>query len=417
MERRGKLVKDSHASKLPASTLTSWEVKPSERSRHVRYAIRDILEVSEQAKAAGKKLIYLNIGDPPLFDFPTPAHVIEAAYRAMKAGHTGYAPSLGTEDSIEAIRAEAGRQGIQNIQEVFVTSGVSEGIEIAFAALLNPGENMLIPCPGYPLYEATLAKLGFEANPYYLDESNEWQPDLDDMARRINNKTRGIAVLHPNNPTGSVIRREILAGIVELAARHGLMVFSDEIYNKLLLDPVECVSIASLAPELPVVTVNGISKAYLAPGFRIGWGILSGERRSVAGYGEAIAKMLRVRLSANHPAQYAIRPALEGSQVHVTQMVEKLRRRRDLTVSLLNQIPGIRCVSPQAAFYAFPRLEIAESDTEFVIRLIRETGVVVVPGEGFGQAPETKHFRIVFLPPEELLKEALDRIAEFAGHS
>ena len=396
-----------------ASTFATREVKPSERSRHVHYAIRDILEVSEQAKAAGKQMLYLNMGAPPLFDFPTPPHMIEATYQAMRAGYNGYAPSLGTGEAIEAIRAEAARQGIHNVQEVFVTSGVSEGIEIAFAALLNPGENMLIPSPGYPLYEATLAKLGFAANPYYLDENNEWQPDLDDLARRINNKTRGIAILHPNNPTGSVIRREILAGILELAARHGLVVFSDEIYNKLLLDPVECVSIASLAPELPVVTLNGLSKAYLAPGFRIGWGILSGEEHSVADYREAITKMLRVRLCANHPAQYAIRPALEGNQDHVVQAVEKLRRRRDLTVFLLNSIPGIHCVSPQAAFYAFPRLEIAQSDTEFVFQLIRKTGVVVVPGAGFGQTLGTKHFRIVFLPPEEVLREALERIREF----
>ncbi|MBI4478609.1 MAG: aminotransferase class I/II-fold pyridoxal phosphate-dependent enzyme [Acidobacteria bacterium] len=390
-------------------------MKPSERSRHVRYAIRDILEVSQQAKAAGKQLLYLNIGDPSLFDFPTPPHVIEAIYQAMQAGYNGYAPSLGTEEAIEAIRAEAARQGIQNVQEVFVTSGVSEGIDVALAALLNAGENLLIPSPGYPLYDATLAKHGFEANPYYLDENNEWQPDLDDIARRINDKTRGIVVIHPNNPTGTICRRETMAGILELAARHGLVVFSDEIYNKLLLDPVEYVSLASLAPEHPVMTLNGLSKGYLAPGFRMAWGILSGEERSVADYREAIAKMLRARLSANHPTQYAIRPALEGNQDHIVQTVEKLRRRRDLTVSLLNSIPGIHCVSPQAAFYAFPRLEIAQSDTEFVFQLIRETGVVVVPGAGFGQPPGTKHFRIVFLPPEEVLREALERIREFVG--
>ena len=222
-------------------------------------------------------------------------------------------------------------------------------------------------------------------------------------------------MIHPNNPTGAVYSKQILQGILEVAARHGLVVFADEIYNKLLLDPVECVSMASLAPELPVVTFNGLSKAYLVPGFRIGWGILSGEERSVAQYKEVMARILRARLSASHPAMCAIRPALEGSQEHIPQVIEKLRRRRDLTVSILNSIPGIHCVSPQAAFYAFPRLEIPRSDTEFVLDLIRETGVIVVPGEGFGQAPGTKHFRLVFLPPEETLREALERIGQFAG--
>lgn len=390
------------------------EVRPSERSARVRYAIRDVLLVAEQAKAAGKRLVPLNIGDPLQFDFRTPPHIIEATYQAMRAGHTGYAPSLGTAEAVQAIRAEAGRQGIRNVQEVFVTYGVSEAIEAALASLLNPGENLLIPSPGYPLYEAALAKLGFESATYALDEANGWQPDLEDLARRINGKSRAIVVINPNNPTGAVCSREILAGILDLAAQHGLVILSDEIYNKLVLDPIEYISIASLAPELPVVTFNGLSKAYLVPGFRIGWGILSGEERSVARYREVLAKILRARLSASHPAQFAIRPALEGNQDHIAEVNEKLRRRRDLTVSILNSTPGIHCVSPQAAFYAFPRLEISRSDTEFVRELIRETGVIVVPGEGFGEAPGTKHFRLVFLPPEETLRDALERIGEFA---
>ena len=250
------------------------------------------------------------------------------------------------------------------------------------------------------------------------DRSNELRALLAQrdryIARRINEKTRALVVANPNNPTGAVCRRETLSGILALAARHGLVIFSDEIYNKLLLDPLECVSIASLAPDLPVVTFNGLSKAYLVPGFRIGWGILSGEERSVAGYREAIAKMLRVRLSANHPAQFAVRPALEGNQEHIADMVEKLRRRRDRAVSLLNSFPNVRCFSPQAAFYAFPRLEIGRSDWEFVLDLIRETGVMVVPGAGFGESPGTRHFRLVFLPPEKTLQEAIERIGSFA---
>jgi alanine-synthesizing transaminase len=380
----------------------------------VRYAIRDVVVVAEQARKAGKQLIPLNIGDPLLYDFPTPPHIIAAVYRAMLSGRNGYAPSLGTDEAVEAVRAEAMRQGITNIQEIFVTSGVSEAIDAAIVSLVNPGENLLLPSPGYPLYEAVLTKIGCEPMPYALDESNGWQPDVDDIARRINNKTRGIVIINPNNPTGAVYSKEILQGVLHLAARHGLVVFSDEIYNKLLLDPVEVISTASLAPELPVVTFNGISKAYLAPGFRIGWGILTGEERRVARYREVIAQILRARLSASHPMQYGIRPALEGSQEHIPVVVDKLRRRRNLIVAVLNAVPGIHCVPPQAAFYAFPRLDIARSDTEFVMDLIRETGVVVVPGDGFGQAPGTRHFRLVFLPPEDQLRTALERIAEFA---
>ena len=397
-----------------AGVLAPAEINPSERCARVRYAIRDVVVVAEQARKAGKQLISLNIGDPLLYDFPTPPHIIDAIYRAMLSGRNGYAPSLGTDEAVEAVRAEAGRQGIQNIREIFVTSGVSEAIDAAVVSLMNPGENLLLPSPGYPLYEAVLTKIGCEPVPYALEESNAWQPDVDDIARRINKKTRGIVIINPNNPTGAVYSKETLQGVIRLAAKHGLVVLSDEIYNKLLLDPVEFISTASLAPELPVITFNGISKAYFAPGFRIGWGILSGEERRVARYREVMAQILRARLSASHPMQYGIRPALEGSQEHVPIAIEKLRRRRDLMVSILNAVPGIHCVPPQAAFYAFPRLDIARSDTEFVMDLIRETGVVVVPGDGFGQAPGTKHFRLVFLPPEDQLRTALERIGEFA---
>ena len=407
-------MEDRGNQKIRAGILTPAEIKPSERSARVRYAIRDA-EGAQIAQKSGKRLISLDIGDPLLFDFPTPPHMIEAVYQAMLSGHNGYSPSLGAEAAVEAVRAEAARQGIRNIREVFVTSGVSEAIDAAIVSLMNPGENLLLPSPGYPLYEAVLTKLGCDPRAYALDEENGWQPDVENIARRIDNKTRGIVVINPNNPTGAVYSRQILQAVLDLAARHGLIVFSDEIYNKLLLDPVEFVSMAALAPELPIVTFNGISKAYLAPGYRIGWGILSGEERSVSQYKEVMAQVLRARLSACHPMQCAIPAALEGSQEHIPVVVEKLRRRRDLTVSILNAAPGIHCVPPQAAFYAFPRLEIARSDTEFVADLIRETGVVVVPGDGFGQAPGTKHFRLVFLAPEEQLRTALEQIQLFSG--
>ena len=392
----------------------SIAIRPSERSGRIRYAIRDIMVLADQARAAGREITYLNIGDPLLYYFRTPAHVIESTHRAMLAGHNGYAPSQGVGEALDAIRREAIRKGFRNIQDIFITSGVSEGIEISTAALVDPGDNLLIPAPGYPLYEATLVKLGCEAIFYHLDESNGWQPDPDEMARLITPRTRGIVVMNPNNPTGSICSREILQGILDLAARHGLVAISDEIYDKLLFEPGAFVPLATISPDQPVVTFNGLSKAYLVPGFRVGWGILTGEDHAVAEYREAIAKMLRVRLCANHPAQYAIRPALDGDQTHIAEMVAKLKSRRDLVVSLFNAIQKIRCYPPQAAFYAFPRLEIARSDQEFVSDLIRETGVIVVPGSGFGQQPGTNHFRLVFLPPEEILRQAIGKIAQFS---
>jgi alanine-synthesizing transaminase len=397
-----------------AAVSASVAIKPSERSGRVRYAIRDIVVLAEKARAAGRTLLNLNIGDPNLYDFQTPAHVIEATHQAMLAGHNGYAASAGIEEALDAIRREAHANGIRNIQDIFVTSGVSEGIEIAMASLIDTGDNILIPSPGYPLYEATLAKLGCDPLSYELDEENGWQPDVQRMAGLINERTRGIVIINPNNPTGAVIHRDVLTEILDLAARHGLMVFSDEIYNKLIFDQNDYVPAAALAPDQPVLTLNGMSKSYCVPGFRIGWGILTGQESQVADYREAMAKMLRVRLCANHPAQYAIRPALDGDQSHIAVMVEKLKSRRDLIVSMLNSIPKVHCFPPQAAFYAFPRLDIARSDDEFVKELIMETGVVVVPGSGFGQRPGTRHFRLVFLPPEETLKQAIGRIGEFA---
>lgn len=400
-------------SAAPSPLTASREVIPSERSHRVRYAIRDILLVAQEAQAAGKQLLHLNIGDPPAYDFTTPRHIIEATFEAMLAGHNGYAPSSGIPEALRAIRAESERQGIRSIQEVFVSAGVSEAIEVCFAALLNPGDNILIPSPGYPLYEAALLKLGGEPVLYQCDEQDRWQPDLDDIRRRVNSRTRGIVLINPSNPTGAVCRRETLQGLLEIAARHRLVTFSDEIYNRLLLDPVEHIPIGSLTDELPIVTFNGLSKTYLAPGFRMGWIVVSGREKDLRQYREAIAKMMRLRLSAHHPAQFSIPAALEGTQDHLPGVLEKLRRRRDLAVSLLNSIPRVHCVPPQAAFYAFPRLEIERSDEEFVKELVRHTGVIVVPGSGFGQAPGTRHFRMVFLPPEETLRKALGLLGEF----
>jgi len=298
------------------------------------------------------------------------------------------------------------------VLDIFVTTGASEAIEICLSALVNEGENVLTPTPGYPLYSAISSKLRAMENPYYLDEDNNWQPNIEDIKSKINDKTRAIVLINPNNPTGSLYSIEILNEIADLANEHNLVIFADEIYDKLLFDGKKHISIASLNKDVSCITFGGLSKNYFVPGFRIGWGIVSGQEQNLRLYIEAINKILRARLSANHPEQYGIKPALEGSQIHLTLAMEKLTKRRDLTYSILNSIPGISCVKPEGAFYAFPKLDTEHADSLFVKDLLRETGVVVVPGSGFGQAPETQHFRVVFLPNEQILEKAYRSIGE-----
>ena len=388
------------------------KVEPSLRTQKIAYAIRDIIQVAEARRAAGGDLIYLNIGDPVLFDFKTPLHLIEATYRAMLEQHTGYSESEGVPQAVEAIREDAKAKGIEPY-EILVTTGASEAIDFALSALVNQGENVLVPSPGYPLYNALLSRLLGEARPYILDEEKSWEPDLDHMESQVDEKTRAVVIINPNNPTGAVYSYETLKGVVEIARRHNLVVLCDEIYDKIILNGQPHISLASLDRELPVVTFNGLSKCYLAPGFRIGWAVVSGAPELVEDYTEAMRKLARARLCASHPKQFAIPIALNGNQVHVEDTIEKLRRRRDLSMERLNSIPGISCQIPNGAFYAFPKVERDVDDREFVKSLIRETGVVVVHGSGFGRYPESPHFRIVFLPAEEVLNEAFDRLERF----
>jgi alanine-synthesizing transaminase len=391
------------------------EISAARRLENVRYPIRDLTSVADQVIQQGHKILPLNIGDPISFDFQTPSHLIEAVHKAMKDGRNGYAPSPGVREALEAIRGEAARKGITGVQDVFVTNGVSESVDICLTGLVNVGENILTPCPDYPMYSAVLAKLGIELNTYFLNEDDGWQPDLVDVQRKITPRTRGIVLINPNNPTGSVCSRRMLEQIAEFARRHNLIIFADEIYDKLILDDDQHVAMASVAPDVPVVTFGGMSKSYLAPGWRIGWGIVSGEAAAVKPYVEGIHRLLRARLCANHPEQYAIKAALEGPQGHLAEVRQKLRSRRDLTVNWCNSTPRLSCVSPRGAFYAYPRLEIPEGDDIFVKELCLQKHVLVVHGSGFGQKPGTKHFRIVFLPDEATLAQAYAAIAEFIG--
>ena len=393
--------------------MSNFIIKPAKRTENITYAVRDIVVLANEVAKSGKEMLYLNIGDPNIYDFAPPRHMIEATYEAMKKNYNGYSPSSGIKEAVAAIEKEADRKGIKNIHDIFVTTGASEAIDLCLTALVDEGENVLTPTPGYPLYTAISNKLRAIENPYYLDESNGWQPDIEDIKSKINEKTRAIILINPNNPTGSNWEKETLLQIIDIALEHNLLIFADEIYDKLLMDGKKHISIASLNPDVPVVTFGGLSKNYIVPGFRIGWGIVSGPEQVLHNYIEAINKLLRARLSANHPEQYGISAALAGSQEHLVEVLSKLHKRRDITVEMLNEIEGITCVKPEGAFYAFPRLHIKNSDTHFVTQLLKETGVVLVPGSGFGQVEGTKHFRLVFLPKEEILVKAYSKIREF----
>jgi alanine-synthesizing transaminase len=400
--------------------MSNFVIKPAVRTENITYAVRDIVVLANEVAKTGKEMLYLNIGDPNIFDFEPPKHLVEATYEAMKKNYNGYSPSSGIKQATDAIGLEAEKKGIKNVQDVFVTTGASEAIDICLTALVNNGENVLTPTPGYPLYTAIQSKLQTMENPYYLDENNSagalhggWQPDIEDIKGKINSKTRAIILINPNNPTGSNNSPETLKQIIELAIEHNLVIFADEIYDKLLMDGKKHTSIASLNSEVPMITFGGLSKNYMVPGFRIGWGIVNGNRSVLKDYIEAINKILRARLCANHPAQYGIAPSLLGDQSHLDVAIKKLTNRRNITVEAMNSIPGISCVAPEGAFYAFPRINNISNDAHWTSELIKETGVVVVPGSGFGQVPGTNHFRIVFLPPENILEKAYKAITQF----
>ena len=291
----------------------SNKITPAKRTANITYAVRDIVVLANEVAKSGKEMLYLNIGDPNIYDFEPPKHLVEATYKAMLENKNGYAPSSGIKEAVDAIEGEAERKGITNAHDIFVTTGASEAIDICLTALVNEGENVLTPTPGYPLYTAIESKLEMITNPYYLNEDNRWLPDIDDIKSKINDKTKAIILINPNNPTGSLYTQESLLQIIDLALENDLVIFADEIYDKLLFDGKEHVSIASLNKDVSCITFGGLSKNYMVPGFRIGWGIVSGRKEVLADYIEAMNKILRARLSANHPEQYGIKPSLEGA--------------------------------------------------------------------------------------------------------
>ncbi len=361
------------------------------------------------------KVLNLNIGDPNVYDFVTPRHIIEAVEKAMEKNLNGYADSAGVEEAREAVVKEAARDGIKGVtkSDVLITTGVSEGIELALNALLNPGENVLTPTPGYPVYTAVVHKIGAALNQYKTDEANGWQPDIDDIRKKINSKTKGIILINPNNPTGSLYSKKTLQEIVDIAREHNLLIFSDEIYNKILFDGEKHVSTASLANDIPILTFNGLSKNYIVPGWRVGWMIFSGPSELRAEFQETVFRLARARLCSPGPFQYAVKPALEGPQDHIPEMNRKLQKRRDLIHKRFNEIEGFSCAKPKGAFYAFPKIELdIKDDKKFIMDVLYKKQILAVFGTGFGwEKPD--HFRIVFLPPLEVLDESLNKLEEY----
>lgn len=390
------------------------KITPSKRTEKITYAIRDLVVEAQKLEKQGRKILYLNIGDPMKFDFHTPRHMVEAVEK-NEAKSEGYADSMGLNEARIAVAKEAGRKGIKGVAEedVLISNGSSEGIMLCLGALMNPGDNVLTPLPGYPLYTALVNYFDGQYNPYLLDEGNDWQIDINDVKKKINSRTKAIIIINPNNPTGSLYSRSTLKELVNLAAQHNLVIFSDEIYDKLTLDDEKHYSPASMADDVPIITFNGLSKSYLCPGWRAGWSIFSGPKVAMGEYKEACKKLARARLSSVYPTQYAIKPALEGDQSHLKATNAKLRERRDFTFKRLNEIGRISLVKPKGAFYAFPKIDVPVPDDKFVLDLVRETGVLVVNGSGFGQKEGTKHFRIVFLPELKVLEEAYGKIEGF----
>ena len=399
---------------MPARATTSIPV--ASRISGFVYAIRNIVAEAKRVEAAGTKVRYLNIGDPILFGFHTPPHLIEAVERAVRDGHNGYVPSVGIASAREAVVDECGRRGMPlSADRVVLTSGTSEGIELALTALAEEGDEVLIPVPTYPLYTAVLAKIGARAVFYRTDPANGWLPDLDHIRRLITPRTRALVAIDPNNPTGAVYPPAVRRALVEIAETHNLPLLADEVYADVAFDgPLP--AIAQHNPDAPVITFSSLSKAYLAPGWRAGW-MAVGRTDRLDEVLAAVKKLADGRLCATGPMEYAITAALNGDRSHQVAFRDALRERSELTVSRLNAIKGISVVAPAAAFYAMPQVTLPPgvTDEEYVIALLRATGVLCVYGSGFGARPEDGFFRIVFLAPPAELASIYDDIGRFTA--
>jgi len=401
------------------------EILPAERTKNITYAIRDIVVKAQQLEQQGRKVLYLNIGDPPVYDFDTPQHIKEHLIRKIndtKGKVARYADSMGIKEAREAVaKFLTERRSVPAAtDDIVLTTGGSEGITLAIAALVNPGENLLVPCPGYPLYQSSLALFGGEPNYYLLDEEDDWQIDFKDLERKVNSKTKGIVIINPNNPTGGVYTKETLLKVLAFAKKHDLVILADEIYDQILIDGTHY-PLASLAADVPVLSFGGLSKNYLMPGYRVGWLHFHDPDKRIQKVVAAVKQLLRARLSAPHLQQHAIIAALQGDHSFLDEVRAKLKERRNLSVERLSRVPGIRLVTPRGAFYAFPSVQLPKNvtDKEYVEQLLEEEGVVVVYGSGFGLPEQEKdgvrygHFRVVFLAETKVLAAAYEKIAKF----
>lgn len=390
-------------------------IRTAHRVDRFTYAIRNIVAEARKVEASGKPVRYLNIGDPNQFGFVTPPHLIAAVERAMRDGHNGYTASPGIAAAREAVAADFSTRGVPTSPDrVLITSGTSEGIELALTAIVNEGESVLVPSPTYPLYTAVLAKIGAEPSYYRTDPSNGWLPDVDDIRRSITPLTRALVVIDPNNPTGAVYPDRLRRELIAIADEGGLVILADEVYGDLAYDGA-IAPIATLDLDAPIISYSSLSKAYLAPGWRAGWMAVGATPRLDAALA-AIKKLADGRLCSPGPMQYAVVAALTGDRSHQAAFRQALRERAELTATRMNAIPGMRCVAPRGAFYAMPQFSLpaGRTDEDFVLGLLRAKGVLVVYGSGFGADPADGSFRIVFLAPPQELGAIYDDIADFA---
>lgn len=395
-------------------------VTKSAKLANVCYDIRGpIMDAAKKMEDDGQKIIKLNIGNLAVFGFDAPEEVQQDMIRNLP-NSAGYSDSKGIFAARKAVMHETQKQGIRGVtlDDIYLGNGASELISMATNALLDNGDELLLPAPDYPLWTAATSLSGGTPVHYVCDEANGWMPNLADIRSKVTPRTKGIVVINPNNPTGALYSRELLQGIVEIAREHGLVIFADEVYDKVLYDGAVHTPLASLSADVLTLTFNSLSKAYRSCGYRAGWMVVSGDKKLAKDYIEGLNMLSNMRLCANVPGQWAVQTALGGYQSINDLICEggRLRQQRDLAYELINAIPGVSCVKPQGALYMFPRLDPEiypiKDDQEFFLEVLQETKVMLVQGTGFNW-PHSDHFRIVFLPHEADLREAINRLADF----
>jgi aspartate/methionine/tyrosine aminotransferase len=391
-------------------------LKISDRISNVEYAIRDITLHARQYEKAGKKIIYLNIGDPVKYDFPTPDHIKRALFDAVSSNFNYYADSEGILELREAIVNKESQKGLSvNVEDVLVTNGISEGLDMVAASIVEPNSEILMPGPYYPPYSSYVKFYGGKPIEFKLTEDGA--PDLDDIKSKITPKARALCIINPNNPTGEVFNSKNLKQLIDVAAEHDMYIICDEIYDKLVFDR-KFTGIGKVAKDAPVILLNGFSKVYLMTGWRCGYICMNSDCQKLENIRNNIPKLARVRIATNLPVQKAAVAALQGPQEYIAETVTKLKKRRDLVVKRLNEIDGISCKLPNGAFYTFPKIlhNRWKDDKDFVLNLLNKTGILTVHGSGFGELGRG-HFRIVYLPNEQVLVEAMDKLSDFVNNS